>query len=158
MAMASVPVSSALLALSKRQTGVAPNNFPPQCEPGCTSILATISSCDAVACLCTSANIAAYQSCINCLVASTNATQAIVAAGLTAIDEINSECAGKGVASLTQAVATAGATGTGTTTTTATGSSGPPNPTRTNEASLNAVMSVAGLAGIAVFQLAATVL
>ena len=83
--MASVPASSALLALSKRQTGVTPNNFPPQCESGCTSILTTISSCDAVAYLCTSENIAAYQSCINCLVASTNATSAVVAAGQSAI-------------------------------------------------------------------------
>ncbi|KAF7977955.1 hypothetical protein HWV62_2045 [Athelia sp. TMB] len=141
--MASIPASSsALLALVKRQTGTN-SNIPAQCESGCTSIFTTIDNCVGTSCLCTAKNIAAYQSCINCVVADSNGAQASEQAAQNGIDELNAECAGQSVASLT--IATPGAASTG-------------NPLKTNGDSSNAAMGVAGLVGLAAFHFTVAVL
>lgn len=87
---ANTHVSAALLSLGKRQSGISPSDFPTACQSGCTTVLTTITTCDAnitsaQACICTSDNVASIQSCVNCIVSSGNVSSAVEAEGVSLI-------------------------------------------------------------------------
>ncbi|KZP10325.1 hypothetical protein FIBSPDRAFT_858668 [Athelia psychrophila] len=148
------PVSDAIASLGRRQSGISPSDFPAACQSGCTTVLTTITSCDSnittgLSCICTSANVASIQSCVNCIVSSSNATAAVVAEGSSLLNSFNAECAGQGVASLTVGSASTSATGS------AAGATGTSSSLK-GAAGANAGLGMVGLAGLAAVGFAVT--
>ncbi|KAF7986923.1 hypothetical protein HWV62_12715 [Athelia sp. TMB] len=152
-ATATSPISNALLSLGKRQTGISPSDFPTACQSGCSSVLSTVTTCesadDMLSCTCTSANVAAVQSCVNCVV-SNGASAAVLSAGEAVLQ-------GQGVPSLTVPATSATGTAAASSSTSTTASGGSSSPFK-NGAGANAAVGVAGLVGLAALGFVATVL
>ncbi|KAF7986697.1 hypothetical protein HWV62_20218 [Athelia sp. TMB] len=109
-----------------------------------------------LSCICTSANVAAVQSCVNCVV-SNGASAAVLSAGEAVFQEFNTECAGQGVPSLTVPATSATGTAAASSSTSTTASGGSSSPFK-NGAGANAAVGVAGLMGLAALGFAVTVL
>ncbi|KZP10327.1 hypothetical protein FIBSPDRAFT_858669 [Athelia psychrophila] len=160
LAAQTISPADAIASLGRRQPGISPSDLPAACQSGCTTILTTITSCNSnitsgLACICTSANVASLQSCVNCIVSSSSLSAAEAEEGSSLIKSFNAECVGKGIASLT--VSSASASATGSTTGSAAGAAGTSSPLKVKGAAgANAGLGMVGLAGLAAVGFAAT--
>ncbi|KZP10306.1 hypothetical protein FIBSPDRAFT_899820 [Athelia psychrophila] len=157
--LASAPISSALLSLTRRQTSTG--DIPSACQSGCDAVTTSLENCDSasdpLACVCAASSISAVQSCVNCLIAVDPSSSALESAGANLVSTVNTECSAKGAPTLT-VPGSAAATGSSAPAATASGSSSGSSSSVKNSSSANAATGIPGLVGLAALGLAAALL